>query len=193
MTDLIQRRSDDDEEVPGGVLLAAAAGGNEVAWATLVARYDRLLWTIARMHDLDAESAADVCQTTWLRLVERVDRLRDPDRVGAWLATTARHESRRTLRKMMREKARNGAAALNRASDIAPAPGADDAVWHAVAAMPERCNRLLRLLFLTPQPRYSEIAAALDMPIGSIGPTRSRCLRRLRTMLESDGEGRDIA
>lgn len=184
MTEAIQRRSA-DEEVPGGTLLAHAAAGDEVAWATLVARYDRLLWTIARLHDLDAESAADVCQTTWLRLVERIDRLREPDRVGAWLATTARHEARRTLRRAMREQAKQGMQPRPAPPVI---PGADDHIWHAVAELPERCRRLLRLLFLTPQPRYSEIAAALDMPIGSIGPTRARCLRRLRTVLREADE-----
>lgn len=186
MTHTIQRRSADEEE-PCGALLEQAATGDEMAWARLVDRYGRLLWTIARLHDLDAESAADVCQTTWLRLVERIDRLRDPDRVGAWLAATARHEARRTLRRTMREQARNG---MQPRPAAVPVPGGDDHIWHAVADLPERCRRLLRLLFLTPQPRYSEIAAALDMPIGSIGPTRARCLRRLRAALR---ETDDIA
>ena len=183
MTDPLQRHPAEDE-VSAGILLAAAADGSEAAWAALVARYDRLLWTIARLHDLDMESASDVCQTTWLRLVERIDRLREPDRVGSWLATTARHEALRTLRRMLREQARAGASAILRPPARPPVPGeADDSVWQVLADLPERCNRLLRLLFLTPQPRYSEIAAALDMPIGSIGPTRARCLRRLRFLL----------
>lgn len=184
MTDPIQRRSGEGQ-VSAGALLLAAADGSETAWAALVARYDRLLWTIARLHDLDVDSASDVCQTTWLRLVERIDRLRDPERVGAWLATTARHESRRAIRRMLREQARAGASAMLRPPARPPVPGeADDSVWQALTDLPDRCHRLLRLLFLTPQPRYSEIAAALDMPIGSIGPTRARCLRRLRTLLK---------
>jgi len=181
-----------DREDTCGLLLTQAAHGDEVAWSTLITRYDRLLWTIARLHGLDRESASDVCQTTWLRLVERMSTLRDPDRVGAWLATTARHEARRTLRRTLREQAGIGQPrSPARVEDRMLQADSRNRLWQAVADLPERCSRLITLLFMTPTPRYGEIAAALDMPVGSIGPTRARCLRRLRSLV--DDAGRDIA
>ena len=81
-----------------GVLVHAAAGGDQQAWSVLVDRYSKLVWAIARNHRLSADDAAEVSQTTWLKLAEHIDRLQDPSKVGGWLATTARHEALRVLR-----------------------------------------------------------------------------------------------
>src|SRR4051812_31229099 len=83
-------------------LVRAAADGDQVAWDELVDRYNGLVWSVARSHRLSSVDASDVVQTTWLRLVEYLGRLQDPERVGAWLATTARRESLRTLRQSAR-------------------------------------------------------------------------------------------
>jgi RNA polymerase sigma factor (sigma-70 family) len=178
-------------------LLASATEGDEQAWAALVDRYVGLLWAIARAHRLSAADAADVVQTTWLRLVENLPRLSVPEAVGAWLATTARRECLRTLRRSGRcephaEVPEPPAAADDGQLDERLLTAERDALlWRAFALLPERDQALLRLLVAEPAPSYQEIAAALDMPIGSIGPTRLRALARLRAAVEClDGFGR---
>ncbi len=179
-----------------GALVRAAATGDERAWSELVARFEKLVWAVARGHRLSTDDAAEVAQTTWLRLAEHIDRLQDPERVGGWLATTARHESLRVLR---------GAGRQIPMGDDLPEIGCPDAppdaellrgerdgaLWRAFSRLPARDQALLRLLVSDPMPSYEEIGAALDMPVGSIGPTRARCLERLRReaateQLESD-------
>src|SRR5213080_2918328 len=86
-----------DGGAPGG-LVRAAAGGDQAAWDALVDRFASLVWSVARAHRLSAADAADVSQTTWLRLAEHIDRLRDPERVAGWLATTTRNECLKVLR-----------------------------------------------------------------------------------------------
>lgn len=168
-----------------GDLVNAAASGDETAWNALVDRFAGLVWAVARSYRLDAADAADVSQTTWLRLVEHLGRLREPDRVGAWLAATTRNEALRILRR------RGRAAPLLEgeewADDTHPEPHArlhdlerDEALRVALERLPERCRELLRVLLADPEPSYDEVSAALGLPIGSIGPTRARCLERLR-------------
>ena len=172
--------------------VAAAARGDEAAWNHLVDRYSNLLWAVARAHRLSRADAADVVQATWLRLVEHLADIRNPDRIGAWLATTARREALLTIRRGARcEPSEN--------VDIVPdahAPGADDellrgerrtAIATALHRLPTRDLTLLRLLTLDPMPSYEEIGAALEMPIGPIGPTRGRALERLRRELHRAG------
>lgn len=172
-----------------GALVRAAAGGDQQAWSALVDRFSRLIWAIARNHRLCADDAAEVSQTTWLRLAEHIDRLRDPSKVGGWLATTARHESLCILR---------GAGRQVPIGDDMPEPASqapavdeqllrderDTVLWRAFSRLPERDQALLRMLVGDPMPSYEEIGAALDMPVGSIGPTRARCLERLRREAE---------
>ena len=171
-------------------LVRAAAEGDRDAWDALVDRFNGLVWSVARSHRLSTVDASDVVQTTWLRLVEHLGRLQEPERVGAWLATTARRESLRTLRQSARqvpteelpevaEDAKLDAALLVKERDRA--------LWQAFGELNERCRGLLRLLVADPAPSYEEISAALDMPIGSIGPTRQRCLERLRRLAEGEG------
>ena len=181
-------RSPDMSEV--AELVAAAAEGDQVAWDELVDRFNGLVWSVARAHRLSPIDAADVVQTTWLRLVENLGRLQDPERVGAWLATTARRECLRILRFSGRQVPTEELpeTPVNAALDAALlVEERDRALWVAFGGLSERCQSLLRLLVADPPPSYDEVSAALDMPIGSIGPTRQRCLERLRGLAEGEG------
>ena len=179
-------------------LVRAAASGDQRAWDGLVERYHRLVWAVVRTYRLSPADAADVTQITWLKLVEHLGTLRDPARVGAWLATTARREALHL--------ARQRRADLDRIADVdlvvlaSDAPSLDDALlrgesdaalFRAVRELDERCQVLLRALAVSPPPRYDEISQALGMPIGSIGPTRGRCLERLRQTLTAQGWAND--
>jgi RNA polymerase sigma factor (sigma-70 family) len=175
-------------------LLAAAAAGDQAAWDALVARYTGLLWSVARGFRLSGADAGDAVQTTWLRLVEHLDRIEDPDRLPAWLATTVRRECLRLLRKGRREQPVSDDDGLPDVPDDSPPVDdalllaeRDAALWRAFDRMPDRCRTLLRVLMASPPPSYAEVSAALDLPIGSIGPTRQRCLSRLRALVEADG------
>ena len=171
--------------MPVADLLARAAGGDQQAWDAIVDRFSSLVWATARAHRLSRDDAADVAQTTWLRLVEHLDRIHDPERLGAWLATTARHESLRLIRRGTREQPTDE-------PDLFEAPDADTidkllleaerdgALWKAFASLSDRCKTLLRMLLAEDPPSYEEVGAALDMPVGAIGPTRMRCLDQLR-------------
>ncbi|RSD16452.1 RNA polymerase sigma factor [Amycolatopsis eburnea] len=176
-------------------LLSAAARGDQAAWEALVERYASLLWSIARAYRLSEADAADVVQTVWLKLVENLGRIKDPERLPGWLGTTTRHECLRQLRRVERER-----PADDHVWQSEPAPGEavdaalllnerDATLWRALAALPEHCRRLLRALMATPPPSYAAVSAALDMPIGSIGPTRQRCLGRLRERAGAAGLG----
>jgi RNA polymerase sigma factor (sigma-70 family) len=172
-------------------LVHRAAEGDQHAWNTLVEEFSGLVWATVRAYRLSPADAAEVSQTTWLRLVENLKRLHDPARVGGWLATTARRECVQVLRHTSRVIPH---ADLPERIGTSPAPDAtllanerDDALWSALAALPERDRRLLRMLMADPAPSYGEISAALQMPIGSIGPTRERALQRLRREVRRHG------
>ncbi|MHB8245765.1 MAG: RNA polymerase sigma factor [Acidimicrobiales bacterium] len=175
-------------------LVAAAKEGDGDAWRALVARYVDLVWAIARGHSLDHCDAADVTQTTWLRLHEQLPRLAEPDRVGAWLATTARRESLRVLRE--RRRLVPQAYPFESSFPMPAEPPADEAlpaiqrdsdrlVWRAFEQLTPACQRLLRAMTADPPLSYADLSTVLDMPVGSIGPTRARCLDRLRANLSA--------
>jgi RNA polymerase sigma factor (sigma-70 family) len=173
-------------------LVGAAAAGDERAWNALVQEFGGLLWAVARAHRLHDADATDVVQATWLRLVQHLGRLHDPARVGAWLATTARRECLRVLRVHGRitpfgEDLPEWESSDRPVMDALLVRERDQALWRSFNRLRERDQALLRLLMADPQPAYDEIAAALDMPIGSIGPTRQRALDRLRQELDTDG------
>lgn len=178
---------------PVAPLIAAAAAGDASAWDTLVERFSGLLWATARSHRLDASDAADVVQTTWLRLLENLDRIQDAERLGGWLATVARRECLLVLRRSNREPPVPADEVLDRVPDPrAPLDAAllreerDAALWRCFDQLPDPCRRLLRVLVADPPPAYADVAAALDMPIGSIGPTRARCLGKLRAIASAE-------
>jgi RNA polymerase sigma factor (sigma-70 family) len=188
------RRTGRERRGPAAVtrMVRAAASGDHRAWDALVDEFGGLVWAVARAHRLSDADAADVAGATWLRLVEHLGHLREADRVGAWLATTARRECLRVLRNAQRQMPAGDAIDSEPAdtSDIAAelmTAERDVALWRAFGRLPERDQALLRLLVADPAPSYEEISAALEMPIGSIGPTRARSLERLRRELARDG------
>jgi RNA polymerase sigma factor (sigma-70 family) len=166
-------------------LVARAADGDQRAWNALVDEFAGVVWAATRTYRLSGADAADVFQTTWMRLVQNADRIQDPTRLGAWLATTARRECIDVLRRASR--------LIPRSHDL-PEPPSDAphhaerliAEQHAVAVrvalrrLGPRDSALLRMLSAEPVPSYREIGAALNMPVGSIGPSRARALARLR-------------
>jgi len=167
-------------------LMRAAAAGDQVAWNAIVDRFSGLVWATTRAHRLSAADAADVTQTTWLRLVEHLDRIKDPERLGAWLATTARHECLRLIRLRGRELPSDESSVFDAPAEDHELDWSmlvqerDSALKRALATIGERCQALLRLLAAPEAPSYEEIGAALGMPVGAIGPTRARCLDKLR-------------
>lgn len=151
----------------------------------IVDRFSGLVWATTRAHRLSPSEAADVAQTTWLRLVENLDRIHDPERLGAWLATTTRRECLRHIRARGREIPTDDELAFDAPAGDTIDTGLlarerDDALHQALAKIEERCQALLRMLAAVDPPSYEEIGAALGMPIGAIGPTRARCLEKLR-------------
>jgi RNA polymerase sigma factor (sigma-70 family) len=173
-------------------LIRAAHDGDTAAWEAIVDRFSGLIWATARAHRLAPAEAADVTQTTWLRLVENLDRIQDPERLGAWLATTARRECLRHIRLRGRELPTGEDTLFEAPSDDRIEQRLitrerNDALRKAFARISERCQALLRLVAAVDPPTYEEIGAALGMPIGAIGPTRARCLDQLRRSPELAG------
>jgi RNA polymerase sigma factor (sigma-70 family) len=165
-------------------LVERARAGEQAAWRAIVERYSRLLFVIARSYGLAGADADDVVQTTWLRLVERLPMLRDPARAGAWLAVTARRESMAAVRRKGRERPLQGhAPSVTGPHHAVFGRALAGSLAAALESAPPRCRALLELLSVTPALSYAEIAIALGMPVGSVGPTRVRCLRQLRRAL----------
>jgi RNA polymerase sigma factor (sigma-70 family) len=173
-------------------LVGDAASGDQVAWDELVAEFGGLVWAIARSHRLNEADAADVSQATWVRLFEHLDRIDDPTRVGAWLATTARRECLRVLRGAQRQVLFGDEQPYGESSEASAeatliAAERDGALRRCFRRLKDSDQVLLRLLMAEPRPAYEEISATLDMPVGSIGPTRARALERLRRELDREG------
>ena len=178
-------------------LVLACRDGDATAWETLVDRYQRLIFALARHAGLDEEQAADVFQRVFTLLYEALNKIEQPALVGAWLTTTTRHEAWRMSRRE-RAATRVYGLRLEQASGVADDGLLPEAlvlrleeqhkVRVALASLDERCRQLLELLFYRADaPAYSEIAASLGMSEGGIGPTRARCLEKLRRRLEAQG------
>jgi len=173
-------------------LVRHAAAGDRWAWERLVDQYARLIWAMTRDFKLAESDAADVAQVTWLRLLEHIDRLEHPARVGSWLAATARNECLRTLAARKKVVPVHDDAALQDAAAHQPetderllAHERDQAVRTALGRLPLQWQRLVEMLMADPPASYAEISDQLGLPIGSIGPTRGRCLARLRVLLQT--------
>jgi RNA polymerase sigma factor (sigma-70 family) len=182
-----------DGAVDATYLVRRAAEGHRWAWERLVAKYSRLIWAMTRDFKLSESDASDVVQATWLRLLEHIDRIEHPDRVGSWLATTARHECLRHLaaRKrvvLVQDDDDALVDAVSHQPEVDERLLADEraqAVREAMSSLPWRWQRLLELLMSDPPVSYLEISDQLGLPVGSIGPTRGRCLERLREILQA--------
>jgi RNA polymerase sigma factor (sigma-70 family) len=174
-------------------LVRRAGTGDTRAWEALIERYGRLVWSITRDFRLSEGDAADVFQTTWMRLIEHIDRIKHADRVGAWLASTARNESLRCIASRKRVVLAAGDEgvlddAVDQGVEVDATLLADErarSVRAAVSRLPKRSQRLLSMLMADPPASYAEISDELGLPVGSIGPTRGRCLARLRVLLEA--------
>ena len=176
-------------------LLLACRRGDESAWEELVRRYQRLIYAIPRRAGLDEDRSAEVFQEVFATLVEKLDFIEQPERLQAWLVTTAR---RKSLRLALRESSLSQLDEDDEANEALNLPDQallpDKALMQleeqhrvrtAVAALDERCRKLIELLFYTAEPPpYAEIATAIGTPAGSIGPTRARCLQKLLKQLQ---------
>lgn len=174
-------------------LLERAALGDQLAWKRLIEKYDVLVRSVARSFRLQAADVHDVAQSTWLRLIQHLGTIRDPERLPAWLAVTATRESLSTLRHAARTRPMPVAdEALDPTVDLEEAAVSRDAAADlraAVAGLPPRQQQLLLVLFRDELHSYQEVAARCGMPVGSIGPTRARALSHLRHELTDRGWG----
>ncbi len=175
-----------------GALFAAYRAGAQDAMAELIALTTPILWHTARAQNLSRESAEDVVQAAWLALIRSADSISEPRAVLAWLITTVRRDSWRVARTDRRAQP----SEIEDDDLIEPQQtGPEDTLvrssgrgqlWDHIAALPERCRALLRVIAFADRPDYAAVAAALGMPVGSIGPTRGRCLAKLRAQLSAD-------
>ncbi|HEU4834282.1 MAG TPA: sigma-70 family RNA polymerase sigma factor [Pyrinomonadaceae bacterium] len=178
-------------------LLIACRQGDESSWQTLVDRYQRLIYAIPRRAGLNEEQAGEVFQEVFVTLFEKVNEINQPDRLHAWLVTTAR---RKTWRLLSKERSLHSAQTgenddadeVFAVVDNSPLPDEtlvrleeQHRIRTALSELDERCQKLLTMLYYrTDTPAYAEIAAELGTPEGSIGPTRARCLKKLLKLLE---------
>ncbi|MGO1267189.1 MAG: RNA polymerase sigma factor [Microbacterium gubbeenense] len=169
--------------------------GDSRAMDDLVREMTPVLWHIARSYSVSASVAEDVVQATWLALVRKHDTIEDPAAVAGWLTTTVRREAWRAA-----QRARRSVSDDDLERRMPPAASVEDEVvgreeeqslWRAVHELDERCRRLLRVVAFAVRPDYENLAVQLDMPVGSIGPTRSRCLTKLKKLLQDSRIGRD--
>jgi len=169
-------------------LVIRARNGDSRAWDALVERYAPLIWSICRRYRLDSADAQDVNQSVWLTLVDQLAALREPAALPGWLATTTQRECGRVLRTVRRTQV---SWFVLDAEDIADerALTAEEellqaerhaALREAFTGLPPGCRQLIAMLIQDPPVPYAQIGTALGIPVGSIGPSRHRCLDKLR-------------
>lgn len=179
--------------------------GDQSAWQQLVRRYARLVHVVPIRHGLSSAEAEDVGQEVFLALAQHLHQLDDPERLPGWLVTTARRLSWRAVQRRRQEQPLAQADLADETEELTHPPlvsqlpsmaellagwSRQEALTNGMAHLSQRCHQLLTLIFLDPQePDYDQISAALDMPKGSIGPTRNRCLQQLRAILDGLGFG----
>jgi RNA polymerase sigma factor (sigma-70 family) len=173
-------------------LFAGYRNGDQAKMGDLVALLTPILWHTVRAQRLDRESAEDVLQTTWLALVRSADSIADPQAVLQWLIVSSRREAWRVVKRSDRVEPKDFEP-----DDIVTPAGevpehmvlqsdGERRLWTHIAQLSEKCRELLRVIAFADRPDYAAIAAALGMPVGSIGPTRGRCLAKLRLQLSTD-------
>ncbi|MGW2823986.1 RNA polymerase sigma factor [Streptomyces sp. NPDC001443] len=183
-----------------GALVRSAVDGDAAAWKALVEGLSPLVWSVVRAHRLSDADGHEVYQTVWFRFAQNLGRIREPQKAGSWLASTTRHESLKVIRSSKRLMPTDDPQLLDRVSeDRTPEQSVLDSeeaaaeserirhVWQEFEELGERCRQLLRVLMAAQPPSYQEVSAALGIAVGSIGPLRQRCLRRLRARLDARG------
>ncbi len=178
-------------ELPITELLDRAAAGDRYAWDAIVDRYCRLVWSVVRSFRLDDAAAADVTQTVWLRLVEHCGRIRDPERLPGWLATTARNESLRVLKGQRRQTPSDFEfdvwdSTIPEVDEHVMEDEVQLAMRRAFAQLPADARQLMSLLCTDPPLDYATISELVGRPVGSIGPTRQRILDKLRALVAAE-------
>jgi RNA polymerase sigma factor (sigma-70 family) len=177
-----------------GRLFALYRAGEEARMGELVKILTPILWHTARSARLDSAAAEDVLQTVWLTLIRKSDTISEPLAVLQWLVVTTKREAWRVARTQTRVRPED-LETTNTLLSSDDGESVEDAVlrlsrdhrlWQHVEGLPERCRALLRVIAFADRPDYAELAKALDMPQGSIGPTRGRCLAKLRLALAAD-------
>ncbi len=170
-------------------LVRAARQGSEDALGQIVTELSPLLWQVARSAGLSSGDAEDVLQTVWMRLVAHLEEIHSATALTAWLVTTTKREAWR-VRAAGRRQVPADQESFAELPDAGP--GSEEqvivheqrrALWAAIGRLSTRCQELLRIVAFAPRPDYAAVAAALGMPVGSIGPTRGRCLAKLRALL----------
>jgi RNA polymerase sigma factor (sigma-70 family) len=187
-----------DEDLPDApeddaALAERCRSGERSAWIELVNRYQRLVYTVARRAGCDEATAADVFQATFEQLWSALDRLRQPERLRAWIVTVAKREALRhryaAQRQVAIDELEDAGLEIPDTAPLAPQVLEQLQDMHrlqaAMSDLDARCRQLLELLFDEPAPPYEHIAQTMGMPIGSLGPTRSRCLGKLRRLMEA--------
>jgi RNA polymerase sigma factor (sigma-70 family) len=163
--------------------------GESAALDRLVRALTPMLWHTVRAYRLDAATAEDVVQTTWLAFVRSADRVEEPQALVRWLAVTARREAWRTARATGRVEVVDDEVidvrlpAGESTEEVVVRSHRDEALWAAVGRLDDRCRRLLRVVAFSERPDYGLLSTELGMPVGSIGPTRGRCLDKLKALL----------
>jgi RNA polymerase sigma factor (sigma-70 family) len=186
------------DSVPGTLasraaqLFTAFREGDETKMADLVSLVTPILWHTARAQRLDFDAAQDVVQSSWLALVRSADSIADPQAVLQWLIVSTRREAWRVVKRSGRDEPREFEAddlvgpARELPDEVVLASDEESRLWQHIAQLPERCRALLRVIAFADRPDYAAVAESLGMPIGSIGPTRGRCLAKLRQLLTAD-------
>jgi RNA polymerase sigma factor (sigma-70 family) len=189
------RASQPDRATRLTALVSAARQGSDEAVGEIVTEFSPLLWHVARAAGLSSGAAEDVLQTVWMRLIEHLDDIRAPTALAGWLVVSTRREAWR-VRAAERKQIPAGQESFAELPD--QGPGSEDQVmiddqrqtlWTAIRQLSPRCQELLRIIAFVPRPDYAAVAAELGMKIGSIGPTRGRCLAKLRALLAGGLEG----
>lgn len=186
------------EESSDKELVIACLANDDDAWEALIARYERLIYSIPVRLKMSPQEALEVFQSVCFILLKKLSTLRDQERIYSWLITTTTRECWRVKALKQRDLSppqSNGSNGSGASSNMLTAEQmayerrvADEQhqiVWQAVTALPERCRELIVMLFfLSEEPTYEDIAERLNMPVSSIGPTRARCLKKLRKILQ---------
>jgi RNA polymerase sigma factor (sigma-70 family) len=176
-----------DDELIG--MIRAGGATREAAWSDMLRRHTPKMYGVARSFDIDQATAEDLVQTAWLRFLERSDQIRDTSSVGPWLCMVVRNEARRLVTRRRTVPVAEGWE--TRPAETAPPTAGLIATEQAVALrsafarLGDDCRQLLSLMLADPPLSYDEIAAALDRPRGSLGPSRQRCLEHLRRLIPS--------